>query len=267
MNDQPSLHVIKCSTTSGELLDVAGLNEITVLVDRSQTALTEIGVNRWHAGLEGPPHFHNAKEQMFFVLAGEATIKVGTQAWRVQAGDLLHVPLGVMHRTIVDEGEDLIYLLFNAFNSADKEGHASFADHIAKVKQTRRQQADDAADGAAIDWTRNERQGSWVRLSNVRPITTVQPVSLIDGQQTARCSATVVHVSAQQQWTYDLTDHATSEKTIYVLAGDGIATIGDQQYTVTLGDLLYVPTAYEIEFSADGSDLHLLSMHTTLDTT
>jgi len=40
---------------TGQKLDVAGLNEITVLIDRSETQLTEVGWNSWRKGLEGPP--------------------------------------------------------------------------------------------------------------------------------------------------------------------------------------------------------------------
>lgn len=42
-------------------LDVSGLNEITVLIDRSETALTEVAINSWSPGLDGPPHAHEAK--------------------------------------------------------------------------------------------------------------------------------------------------------------------------------------------------------------
>ena len=46
----------------GQKLDVAGLNEITVLLDRSETELTEIGWNCWRPNLDGPPHKHNDKD-------------------------------------------------------------------------------------------------------------------------------------------------------------------------------------------------------------
>ena len=49
----------------GQQLDVAGLNVVTLLLDRSETLLTEVGWNRWRKGLEGPPHSHDAKEKSF----------------------------------------------------------------------------------------------------------------------------------------------------------------------------------------------------------
>lgn len=49
----------------GEKLDVAGLNIVTVIVDRSETALTETGMNHWPKAMDGPPHKHEQKEQLF----------------------------------------------------------------------------------------------------------------------------------------------------------------------------------------------------------
>lgn len=129
----------------GQRLDVAGLNEITVIVDRSETARTEIGLNRWRAGTLGPPHTHEQKEQAFFVTAGSGWVVVGDEKREVKVGDLVFVPAGVAHQTIAADDEDLEYLLYNAFLSDEKEGHASFAEHIERVKATRRAQADAAA--------------------------------------------------------------------------------------------------------------------------
>lgn len=129
----------------GQRLDVAGLNEITVIVDRSETARTEIGLNRWRAGLAGPPHAHDRKEQTFFVTAGSGWVVVGDEKREVRAGDVIFVPAGAEHQTIASDAEDLEYLLYNAFLSEDKEGHATFAEHVEQVKATRRAQADRAA--------------------------------------------------------------------------------------------------------------------------
>ena len=128
----------------GQRLDVAGLNEITVVLDRSETARTEIGLNRWRAGLAGPRHKHDQKEQTFFVTAGGGWVAVGDEKKRVSRGDVVFIPAGAEHQTIAGDDEDLEYLLYNAFLSDEKEGHATFAEHIEKVKSTRRAQADAA---------------------------------------------------------------------------------------------------------------------------
>jgi quercetin dioxygenase-like cupin family protein len=129
----------------GPRLDVAGLNEIVVVLDRSETARTEIGLETWRAGLVGPRHRHDQKEQVFFVTAGRGRVTVGGETRHVRRGDVIFVPAGVEHQTIAAPDEPLEYLLYNAFLSEDKEGHATFAEHIEKVKATRRDQADRAA--------------------------------------------------------------------------------------------------------------------------
>jgi len=129
----------------GPTLDVAGLNRLRVIIDRSETARTEVALNIWPAGLLGPPHRHEQKEQTFFVTAGRGQITVGDETRPVGVGDVVFVPAGVEHRTVAGDEADLEYILFNAFLSDEKEGHGTFAEHIEKVKAVRRAQADRAA--------------------------------------------------------------------------------------------------------------------------
>jgi oxalate decarboxylase/phosphoglucose isomerase-like protein (cupin superfamily) len=69
-------------------------------------------------------------------------VKLGTKSYPVKPGNLLYVPCGTVHQTIATGNEPLCYMLFNIFNDDSKEGHRTFADHIEKVKQVRRQQAE-----------------------------------------------------------------------------------------------------------------------------
>lgn len=81
---------------NGQQLDVAGLNVVTVLVDRSETQLTEVGWNRWRKGLAGPPHSHEAKEQILYVTDGEGIVVVGPARYAVKPGSLMLSPLVLM---------------------------------------------------------------------------------------------------------------------------------------------------------------------------
>ena len=132
----------------GPRLDVAGLNEIVVVLDRSETARTEIGLERWRAGLVGPRHRHDGKEQVFFVTSGRGWVSVGGETREVRQGDVVYVPAGVEHQTVAASDEALEYLLYNAFLSDEKEGHATFAEHIEQVKALRRAQAEAGWRGA-----------------------------------------------------------------------------------------------------------------------
>ena len=125
----------------GNQLDVAGLNQITVMLDRSETQLSEAALNCWRPGLDGPPHKHERKEQIFYILAGEGAVRIGEDLFPAQADDLFYVPANVVHQTINRGQASLDYFLFNAFLDPDKEGHASFAEHVDKMKSQRLLQA------------------------------------------------------------------------------------------------------------------------------
>ena len=88
----------------GDKLDVAGLNQITVLLDRSETELTEIGWNCWRAGLDGPPHRHDDKDQVFYITDGEGTVVLGEDRYEVSPGNAVYVPAGLIHQTITRQG-------------------------------------------------------------------------------------------------------------------------------------------------------------------
>src|SRR4030042_4619067 len=126
----------------GQKLDVAGLNEIVVLVDRTETEFSETGWNSWTPQQDGQPHKHNDKDQVFYVTDGIGKIKIGNKTYDAKPGCLAYLPAGLLHQTITTTEERLSYMLFNVFKSNDKEGHASFAEHIEKVKKVRREQAD-----------------------------------------------------------------------------------------------------------------------------
>jgi len=228
----------------GEKLDVAGLNIVTVLIDRSETELTEVALNEWRTGLNGPPHRHGQKEQIFFVVSGAGEITVGDETFDGNPQDLFYVPSGVTHQTNSTGEEPLRYLLFNAFTNFEKEGHASFAEHIAKVKETRRKQADtqqadvaSAGEGAA-----QKKKGKYVkgisggkRSDSSYGSTTL----LLDRSETQRCEATVVSLSAENKQAS--ATHEDQEQTWFVLSGAGAVTVGDETEQVKEGNVLFVP--------------------------
>lgn len=247
----------------GERLDVAGLNEITVLIDRSQTALTEVGLNVWHAGLEGPPHFHDAKEQVFFVTSGNGTVTVAGESFEVKPNDLVYVPAGAMHRTVVEPGEPLTYLLFNAFKDADKEGHASFAEHISEAKHERRQQADQAAQGAAIDWSRTAEKGRHISVDlsvTQRHPDNVAIVQLLDPGDTHRCAVDLVAQQAGQRRSIEI--RRDSEKALFFLSGLAVVCVGDESWSVAAGDVMYISCGQTVTTETGDAELAFLCLST-----
>jgi mannose-6-phosphate isomerase-like protein (cupin superfamily) len=228
----------------GEKLDVAGLNVVTVLVDRSQTQLTEIGWNCWRPGLEGPPHSHDAKEQIFYVTEGEGTVVVGKERYPVKPGSMVYVPRSVVHQTIVTGAGPLSYFLFNAFLDEGKEGHASFADHIDKVKQVRlrQAQAQQAAVANADARGGSDQPGKCIQdvpEGHVLDSRTHTAILLLGRNETSRCEVTLVICPRDSKKA--TAAHPAKEQTLVVLSGRGVIRIGDESRAVSGGDVVFVP--------------------------
>lgn len=250
----------------GEKLNVADLNEITVLIDRSQTELTEVAYNEWTPELIGPPHSHLQKEQVFFILSGQGQIKISGETFDVKKHDLLYVPSGAMHQTICTTSEPIGYFLFNSFANADKEGHTSFADHIDKVKQTRRKQADQQkADVEGAEDT-SGKKGKYIGdiySGKTYEFGSNSTILLIDRSESDRCEATVVSWPAGNKGA--MVAHDDKEQTFFVLSGSGKITVGDETKQVKPGYTIFVPrnTPHTTEADAD-SELVYLCLNTVI---
>ena len=228
----------------GQKLDVAGLNVVTVLVDRSQTQLTEVGWNSWLKELEGPPHSHDAKEQIFYVTDGQGTIVVGKARYAVKPGSLIYVPPAAIHQTIVTGDAPLSYFLFNAFLDASKEGHASFADHIEKVKQVRWQQAHSQQAAVAGSERRDDADRAGKHVENIHQgrvfdFASNTSILLLERNETRRCEVTLVTWPKGNKGA--MVAHKEKEQTFFVLSGHGQVTIGNETCDVGVGDVIFVP--------------------------
>jgi len=223
----------------GLKLDVAGLNEITVLVDRGETELTEVALNEWRSGLEGPPHTHAGKDQVFYITSGEGTVSLGDAKHEVRKGCLVYIPAGVVHRTVTTSVEPLAYILFNVFNSPDKEGHASFAEHIEKVKFIRRRQAEtgDHKMSESADIQDPVHQGLFfdsVYSGKKYDFGSNSTILLLDRTQTNRCEFVVVQWPEGSQGT--MVAHKEKEQTFFILSGYGNVTIDEETEEISSND-------------------------------
>ncbi|MBL9207179.1 MAG: cupin domain-containing protein [Opitutaceae bacterium] len=225
--------------SQGQKLDVAGLNEITVLIDRSETERTEVAMNSWSPGLDGPPHAHDAKEQNFLVTSGRGEVVIGKERFPAAPGDFFFVPAGVVHQTVnLNPDQRLDYFLFNAFLDGDKEGHASFADHIDKVKATRKEQATQQradADVALAGRSAPGRRGLRVSL----PASFAAGVVMISRDDTERCEAVAWHLAPGK--VAKLAPDAAKEQTLFVFSGDGTLEVGGERTAVRPRSTVFVP--------------------------
>lgn len=247
----------------GEKLKVADLNEIVVLIDRSETALTEVGLNTWRANLTGPVHIHDQKEQIFFVTSGTGTIIVGSGKYEVEPQELVYVPASVKHQTIARAEEPLEYILFNAFLAPDKEGHASFADHIAKVKDIRRAQAQQTASSAEDDTPIASKKGKHIcnMYGGQRfDFGSNATVLLLDRIESERCEVTLVTWLPGNKG--PIVAHKEKEQTFFVLSGTGWITVANETMAVKPGDIVFVPHSTPHTTKADNEELSYLCLNT-----
>ncbi|UCE07596.1 MAG: cupin domain-containing protein [bacterium] len=251
----------------GQRLDVAGLNEIIVLIDRSETELTEVALNQWRAELHGPPHAHEEKEQIFYITSGKGIVTLGKENYEVKPGNFIYVPAGMVHQTITTSKEPLCYILFNAFLSTRKEGHASFADHIEKVKNIRKQQAEsgeaDIEDVGGKFFSK--REGKHIdNISNGRQFDFGSNLTLLllDRTETQRCEVVVVSWPAGNKGA--MVAHKDKEQTFFVLSGTGDVTVGNETESIKPGDIVFVPRNTPHTTEAAKEELTYLCLNTLI---
>jgi len=254
----------------GQKLDVSGLNQITVLVDRSETELTEIGLNEWRAGLEGPPHQHAAKDQIFYIVSGDGVVSAGSNKYQVSPGSLVYLPAGILHKTEVKSEIPLGYILFNVFSSSDKEGHASFADHIKEVKEVRRSQADTGqsqVEGSEkeIKTDKNPKYFKTPFDGKVYDFGSNSTILLLDRTETNRFEFVVVRWPMGNKGA--MVAHQEKEQTFFIISGSGKVTVGEETKNVRAGDVVFVPRNTPHTTEADAEELVYLCLNTIITET
>ncbi len=249
----------------GQKLNVADLNEMIVLIDRTEAELTEVALNTWRAGLIGPPHRHDQKEQIFYVTSGTGMVRVGSENFNVKPGSLVYVPLGAEHQTIAGENEALHYILFNVFNNPEKEGHGTFAEHIEKVKHIRKQQAET---GKATVENAERSASSTKRPKHITDCNKGDPDLsnsvtsrlLLDRTETERFEMLAVTRPKGSQGALEM--HPEKEQTFFVLSGSGIITVNEEYATVKPGDIIFVPRIAQHTTETKDEDLSYLCLNT-----
>lgn len=239
----------------GQKLNVANLNEITVLVDRSETSLTEVAMNHWRAELNGPPHSHAGKEQVFYITEGSGVVNVGGESHPVKRGSLVYIPEGVVHQSIADRSA-LTYFLFNAFLEPTKEGCANYAEHIERVKVIRQQQA--ATGKATADPSLSER------VSTKSPRFMVEACGTTSATLVARADTEGCEVDrvCLDKGAIHTAQYEQREQTLFILSGGGKVAIGKEKCELEPGTVAFIPVNVQQSVEAGVGGLAYLSFST-----
>ncbi len=228
----------------GQKLDVAGLNEITVLIDRTESELTEVALNEWRGGMVGPPHSHAEKDQIFYITSGEGKILLADTEHDVKPGSLMYVPAGLVHRSTTTSAEPLGYILYNIFLTTSKEGHATFKDHIDQVKMIRKMQAEKGFSEVTGSEKTNKVEKEEKIIHDVMSgknydFGSNKTILLLDRTETSRCEFVVVEWPPHNRGA--MVAHKEKEQTFFILSGTGKVTVGDETMDVKPGHIVFVP--------------------------
>ena len=180
---------------------------------------------------------------------------------------MAYVPAGIVHQSITTTEERLCYILFNVFKSNNKEGHASFAEHIEKVKQIRRAQAD-SGNVAADDEEELKDIKSSIYFEDFKAGKTYDFGSntatlLVDRKDSNRCEVTCVTWRDGKKGA--VVAHKDKEQTFFVLEGKGKIIVGDETEIVGVGDMVFVPRNTPHTTEAMEGDLTYLCMNGLAD--
>jgi quercetin dioxygenase-like cupin family protein len=63
-------------------------------------------------GLEPPPHTHTHEDEMYYVIEGELTFRVGGEEIHAQPGSLVFLPRGVQHQWQIHTPEARLLMMF-----------------------------------------------------------------------------------------------------------------------------------------------------------
>jgi mannose-6-phosphate isomerase-like protein (cupin superfamily) len=62
------------------------------------------------SGQSTAPHYHPIAEEIYFIVEGEGLMKLESETFRVQVGDAVAIPNGVVHQIMNDSELKLVFL-------------------------------------------------------------------------------------------------------------------------------------------------------------
>lgn len=103
-----------------------------LVIDRVETATTEVFVVVLESGEAPPLHRHDDAEQIFFIMQGTGLLTVGdpVQTFAVKSGDVVRIPPHTLHSIKCDGEATLRYLSVDAFVGEKNPSEPTWDDHV-----------------------------------------------------------------------------------------------------------------------------------------
>ncbi|NMB80238.1 MAG: cupin domain-containing protein [Ignavibacteria bacterium] len=154
-------------------------------------------------------------------------------------------------------------MLFNVFISKDKEGHVTFADHIEKVKQIRKLQAQSgkseiSEEDSLIEVLPGKFFNNIVSM-NKPELINKHSVTLIPRTDNINLELNLVRRYVGEKNEVEV--HDDKEQTFFILEGSGTVTVGTESAFVKAGNVIAIPKNVYHKAEAGNEDLYYLCLN------
>jgi len=207
----------------GEVVGDAPGRTIEILCDDASIVATRSRFGPHRAGAD--LHVHRTHTDVFYVLEGELTVRLGLEDRRVvvPVGTLARVPPLVVHGFANDGGADLRFLNFHAPGSG-------FAAHLRALRDGRESRFDQYPPGA------EEERPATDAVIGGPPLTGVDDIAVAVGRPTEEVRVDDGRLTG-----------------VYVLDGDVTLAAGDRELRAGAGSWLEVPPGMDHAFGGDAA--------------
>jgi len=108
-----------------------------LVMDRAESATSEVFIVVLKPGEAPPPHKHDDTEQVFYILEGKGVLTIGGQEeqFPVKVGDLVRIPPSSVHFIEAAGEEPLRYLAVDCFLGGRPEAEPTWNNHVKVICQ------------------------------------------------------------------------------------------------------------------------------------
>lgn len=111
-----------------------------LVIDRSESAASEVFVVVLQPGEAPPLHKHDDTEQIFYVIEGTGRLEVGpdSNAFAVKPGDVCRIPVSTLHRIHCVGQTPLRYIAVDCFPAGRPPHEPTWESHVKTVCKEQR---------------------------------------------------------------------------------------------------------------------------------
>ncbi len=216
----------------GEAYQYSENEQEILLIDRSETTLTELSAVIIAANSSGAKNNYEKKELNIIVASGSGEIEIDGELVQLEKNNMFYVPATTVFQLINNKSEALELIVFSAFLTDDKEGCTSFTEYYSKTKASR----------ANLLVKSNEFKPKLIRgYQNYKKYEfgSNDTYLLIDRAEAETSETTVVSWPAHSKGA--MVSHSEKEQTFFVIDGTGWVTIDGETKPVQPGDVVRIP--------------------------